>query len=126
MSISSTDFEFIQSLIRQRSGNVINSSQAYLLESRLDPVIRSQGLSSLDQLTQKLRLQPVSPLTDMVVEAMTINETQFLRDGKPFHELCTKAIPDLISRRSSGKSLTFWSAACSSGQEPYSLPHGAA
>jgi chemotaxis protein methyltransferase CheR len=78
-------------------------------------------MSGLDELVQRLRLVSDPVLDQAVVEAMTINETSFFRDQRIFELMRQKLLPDLIRRREASRKLRFWSAACSSGQEAYSL-----
>jgi chemotaxis protein methyltransferase CheR len=115
------DFEFVCQLVRQRSAIVIEPGKEYLAEARLEPVARSQGLASLDALIDQLRGRPYADLHQKAVEAMTTNETYFFRDQAPFEVLRDQVLPGLIPRRLAARSLVLWSAACSSGQEPYSL-----
>jgi chemotaxis protein methyltransferase CheR len=106
-------------LIYQDSGIVLDQSKRYLVETRLKPVVHSRGLSNLDQLCELVRLDQA--LRRQAVEAMTTNETYFFRDMAPFEALGQTVIPELMGRRAAVRRLSIWSAACSSGQEPYSL-----
>jgi len=115
------DFEFIATLLKQRSGLVVSKDKVYLLESRLVPVARKHGHGTLDALIAKLRSGAAEPLVREVVEAMTTNESFFFRDGKPFDTFRDKVLPDLITKRTGNKTLRIWCAAASTGQEPYSL-----
>jgi chemotaxis protein methyltransferase CheR len=72
-------------------------------------------------LVLRLRGRKNEKLLSEVVEAMTINETFFFRDGQPFEVLRQVVLPELLECRAQTRSLNLWSAACSSGQEPYSL-----
>ena len=121
MTIAASDFEFLATLVNQRTGNVLKTSQDYLLESRLGGVVRQLGLPSLDSLVLQLRSNRDAQLIDQVAEAMTINETSFFREPYAFETLRQHILPDLIAARRSTKRLSMWSAACSSGQEPYSV-----
>jgi chemotaxis protein methyltransferase CheR len=98
---------------------VLDSDKHYLLESRLIPIVRQEGLASLNDLCARMRAVP--HLSKQVVEAMTTNETLFFRDVAPFQALRTQVIPELQKLRADSKRLRFWSAASSSGQEAYSL-----
>jgi chemotaxis protein methyltransferase CheR len=100
---------------------VLEPGKEYLLETRLVSVMRSREITSFGQLVSEIRRTPRGPLVTAVVEAMTTNETSFFRDLHPWETLRTELIPALIERRSTARSLTFLCAACSSGQEPYSL-----
>lgn len=120
-ALTATDLVYLRELIRERSAIVIDESKGYLLESRLAPVARRNGLGSLTELVARLRQERNGPLHDLVVDAMTTNETSFFRDIHPWTALEKVWLPELIQKRASQRTLTFWNAACSSGQEPYSL-----
>ncbi len=119
--MNKSDFEFLASLLLQRSGLVLSQEKTYLLESRLGPVARKHGLTSVDDIVVQLRARSASPLERDVVEAMTTNESFFFRDNKPFDQFKDIVLPQLLEARKSSKSIRIWSAACSSGQEPYTL-----
>lgn len=119
--MSPEDFSFLIGVIRARSGLVLNEDKAYLLETRLQPVIRQHDIADLDSLVAKVRANTKAPLVDDVVDAMTTNETFFFRDQKPFDQFRDHVLPQLIEARASRKSIRIWCAACSTGQEPYSL-----
>lgn len=118
--IHADDFDFIAKLIYERSGLVLTAEKSYLLESRLLPVARKHGLKGLEDLARGLRGR-LAPLTADVVEAMTTNESLFFRDTKPFEQFRRVVLPRLLEARAAKRSLRIWSAACSSGQEAYSL-----
>lgn len=115
------DFEFLSTLIKQRSGLVLTQEKSYLLESRLMPVARKRGLKGLDELVQELRSRREEELTQDVTEAMTTNESFFFRDVKPFDLFRDQVMPELLKSRADKKTFRVWCAAASSGQEPYSL-----
>ena len=121
MTIATTDFEFLATLVNKRTGNVLKPSQDYLIESRLTGVVRELGLASLDALVRKLKSGNNLKLKDQIAEAMTINETSFFRDPDVFETLRQHVFPELIAARKSVKTLRVWCAACSSGQEPYTI-----
>lgn len=111
----------IGSYVEHRSAILCPPDKAYLFESRLRKVIRAHGLSGLTELASRLNVSVPSPLGDDVVEAMTTNETSWFRDVHPFEAMRTGIIPDLVQTKQSTRKLSVWSAACSTGQEPYSL-----
>ncbi len=119
--MNASDLDIIARLVKERSGIVLTSDKAYLVESRLLPVLRRWQFASLRDLATSLRDQPPEGLIDQVVEAMTTNETFFFRDGRPFEQLREVVLPALIRARAHLRSIRIWSAACSSGQEPYSI-----
>ena len=120
-SLKETDFSYVQKLVFERSAIVLEATKAYLVESRLLPVARNQCLATIEELVARLRAERAGGLHEKVVEAMTTNETTFFRDVHPFEAMRTVIVPDLIERRAAARSLQVWCAACSSGQEPYSL-----
>jgi chemotaxis protein methyltransferase CheR len=115
------DFDLLCRLLKDRSGLVLTRDKAYLLESRLLPVARKRNMKSLDELIVALRGRPEGELVRDVVEAMTTNESFFFRDIKPFDQFRNFVLPQLLKTRAARKSIRIWSAACSSGQEPYSI-----
>ncbi len=115
------DFEFIAQLLYQRSGLVITQEKAYLLESRLNPVARKWDLDGFDALIAALRSNKEERLLVDVTEAMTTNESFFFRDNRPFDQFKEIVLPHLLEARAARKQIRVWSAACSSGQEPYTL-----
>jgi chemotaxis protein methyltransferase CheR len=114
-------FEYVRKLVLEHSAIALEPTKDYLVESRLAPLARQNGLASLGDLVARLRGQPYGELHAAVVEAMTTNETSFFRDIHPFEALKKDVLPQLVAARSHCKSLNIWSAACSTGQEAYSL-----
>lgn len=121
MAITPTEFEYVQTLIQQRAGIVVEAGKEYLVESRLVPLAQQEGFASLQEFLGVLRANPLDPLHRKLVQAMTTNETLFFRDVRPFELLRDKIVPELIARRAAERRLTFWCAASSTGQEPYSV-----
>jgi chemotaxis protein methyltransferase CheR len=115
------DYAYLRQLVYQQSQNVLDPSRDYLFETRLARILRNQGLSHMEELIQLLRLKHNPALERQVAEAMTINETSFFRDGRPFELLRTQLLPPIVESRRSARTLRFWSAACSTGQEAYSI-----
>ncbi|MEO0600250.1 MAG: protein-glutamate O-methyltransferase CheR [Myxococcota bacterium] len=113
-------FEVIRALVRDQSAIVLEDDKEYLVQSRLAPVLRSQGIADLDALGERLDKRDPE-LAELVVDAMTTNETSFFRDQKPFEVLCHQVLPDVIADNADRRTLDIWSAACSTGQEPYSV-----
>jgi chemotaxis protein methyltransferase CheR len=114
------DYAYLRQLVFGMSQNVLDPSRDYLFETRLTKVLRNQGMTRLDELVQHLKVRRNPQLERSIAEAMTINETSFFRDTRPFELLRTDLLPRLIEARRSMRALRFWSAACSTGQEAYS------
>lgn len=121
MTMSPVDFAFVSKLVLDRSAIVLEPGKEYLVEARLGALAREEHLESVGSLVEALRRPNSSRLTTRVVEAMTTNETSFFRDHKPFEALTSTVLPDMIERRRAARALTIWCAACSTGQEPYSV-----
>lgn len=121
-SLKGDDLAFIVELIRVEAGISLDDDQAYLVESRLNPVAQTWGHPDVAALCSELRgPSPDRRLVDAIRDSMTTNETSFFRDEKPFDALKNQVLPRLMESRRARRSLRIWSAACSSGQEPYSL-----
>ena len=114
-----TGFESIVAMLKTRSGLSLGIDKTYLVQARLEPILKRRALPSLAVLADRLRLDP--SLEREVVEAMTTNETLFFRDGRPFDHLRDVMLPRLHRSRPKGVPLRIWSAAASTGQEAYSL-----
>ena len=120
-AMTASDFGYIRNLVRDQSALTLEPGKEYLVESRLDPLARQEGFSSFQEMVVSLRAGPFRDLHRKVVEAMTNNETSFFRDARVFKMLSESIIPALVAARSAERSLSIWCAACSSGQEPYSI-----
>jgi len=118
--VTPTDYEYLRKLLKDRSGLDLSADKQYLIESRLLPLSRKEGLAGISELVQKMKGGSTS-LTTQVVEAMTTNETFFFRDKVPFDHFRDAIMPEILKARAGRKSLRIWCAAGSTGQEPYSL-----
>jgi chemotaxis protein methyltransferase CheR len=119
--MASTAYAYLRDLVYGLSQNVLDPSRDYLFDTRLSKLLRNQGMDSLDELVRHLRMQRDPALERAIAEAMTINETSFFRDVRPFDLLRNELLTQLIEARQPTRTLRFWSAACSTGQEAYSL-----
>ncbi len=118
---SSVHYDYLRQIVFTLSRNVLDPSRDYLFETRLSRLLRNQGMSRVGELVEHLRRGPNQGLERAIADAMTINETSFFRDTHPFELLRTELLPQLIEARRQTRMLRFWSAACSTGQEAYSL-----
>lgn len=120
-AVSATDFEYVRTLVRSHAAIALDESKRYLVEARLQPLAREQGLETVARLVARLRTTGFGDLHARTVEAIATTETSFFRDHHPFEALRETVLPELIRRRDPVRGLTVWSAACSGGQEPYSV-----
>jgi chemotaxis protein methyltransferase CheR len=118
--IARADYQTICDVVHKRSGLTLSAEKAYLLESRLSPLLSRGKLDSFAALAAAIRAGNETVIAD-VTEALTTNETSFFRDIKPFQSFRSHVLPRLLQARADRKRLRIWSAACSTGQEPYSL-----
>jgi len=121
MTVTSADFGYVSTLVRQRSAIVLEPGKEYLVEARLLPVAREAGLASVGDLVARVRRAPTAALAERVVEAMTTNETSWFRDVHPFSLLTEHLLPALATSRARERHVRVWSAASSTGQEAYSI-----
>ena len=120
MKVSPLQFEFLRDLLRRRTGVVIDDSKQYLVVARLLPIVRQRAIPSLDTLVDRIRKTGDKALEKDVLNAMMTHETSFFRDKSPYETL-RQLVTEMIPKRSAHRQLAIWSAACSTGQEPYSI-----
>jgi chemotaxis protein methyltransferase CheR len=121
-AINQVDFDYVRNLVRKESSIVLDDGKMYLVISRLAPLAREHDFPSVGALIARLRESPEGELHTLAVEAIATTETSFFRDLHPFVELRDTILPEIIDkRRDTTRTLSIWSAACSSGQEPYSI-----
>jgi chemotaxis protein methyltransferase CheR len=122
MAISKPDFEFVRQLAHSQAALVLEPGKEYLVETRLTPLAQKNGCASLAEFITRMRSESkMDGIVTRVIEALTTNETLFFRDYHPFDALRRFILPPLLEQRASERRLRIWSAACSTGQEPYSL-----
>ena len=112
---------YVCTLVRRKSAIELDEAKAYLIEARLNPMARRHGFPSTTEMIRTLQTLPKPDMERQLGEAMTTNETSFFRDAHPFEAMKSTIVPNVMRCRSSQKSLTIWSAACSTGQEAYSI-----
>lgn len=122
MSLTHQTFEYVAGLVKQRSAIQLPAGKEYLVESRLVPLARQAGFdgaTAVDKwVASVIATRRAGDLQD-IAEALTTNETSFFRDVTPFKGLTESVIPQLQS--AGHQNISIWSAACSTGQEPYSI-----
>lgn len=126
MTLRPDTFAFVADLVRRRSAIQLEAGKEYLVESRLMPLARAKG-QDVDAYVAGVRNAGPAAL-EVVVEALTTNETSWFRDVQPFHALVQHVLPEVLAGPTGvatpglpQRGLRIWSAACSSGQEPYSI-----
>jgi len=120
MKVSPAQVAFLRDLLRKRTGVVIDEAKHYLVVARLMPIVRHRAIPSLDTLIDRVKNGGDPTLERDVLNAMMTHETSFFRDKNPFETL-RQIIAELVPRRAAHRQLVIWSAACSTGQEPFSI-----
>jgi len=118
-ALSTQDYQAFRALLEEACGIVLGDNKHYLVASRLGRLMTEEGAANLGELVEQLQSGRNRSLRERIIEAMTTNETFWFRDIFPFDILKEQIFPDLAERRV--RTPRIWSAACSSGQEPYSI-----
>ena len=119
-SISNEQYNDFCNFLEQQSGIVLGTSKQYLIVSRLSPLVSQFNLSSISELIEKAMNVANRQVRLEVIDAMTTNETLWFRDGYPYEMLKETILPELAKTHAMTP-IKIWSAASSSGQEPYSI-----
>ncbi|MDR3507401.1 MAG: protein-glutamate O-methyltransferase CheR [Caulobacteraceae bacterium] len=117
--MKSEDLETVRMVVHARSGVAVDISKEYAIESRLAPLARRDSFADVGELVQAIRARRDEGLMWSVTEALIQGETCFFRDREPFALFRDDMLPALAAR--ADRPVRVWSAACSTGQEPYSL-----
>lgn len=118
MSISRQAFQQFRAFLKARSGIDLSDNKQYLVNNRLQPLVLEAGVDDLSDLLSLINAMPNDDLAVKAVDAMTTNETFWFRDASHFQYLESTVFAELVRMNSS---IRVWSAACSSGQESYSI-----
>jgi chemotaxis protein methyltransferase CheR len=122
--LTSNDIDAVCGLVIDLCGVYLDENKAYLIEARLGELVKSSGCESYAEFARRARRDSDHSIRNKIVDAITTNETLFFRDSSPFDALANKVIPETIDSKAGtpfAKRLRIWSAACSTGQEPYSI-----
>jgi chemotaxis protein methyltransferase CheR len=114
----STAFASVSALVRRETSMIYDEGKEYLVEARLNPLAAARGLG-LEEYVARLAFD--ADERRKVIDALTINETSWFRDHTPYQAFTDAMLPPLLEARSPQRRLRIWSAACSSGQEAYSI-----
>jgi chemotaxis protein methyltransferase CheR len=119
-TITDSDFELFSRFLEENSGILLAKHKQYLVQSRLGKIVQEQSCPGLKELITKLQSPASKRLREQVIDAMTTNETLWFRDVHPFDILRDRILPEVVGNVG-GSKVRIWSAACSTGQEPYSI-----
>ena len=108
-------------MIYADAGISLNESKASLVYSRLSKHIRALGLAGFRDYCQLVSSPAGSAARREMLSHLTTNFTRFFRENHHFDHLRDEVLPGLLARAKAGGRVRIWSAACSDGQEPYSI-----
>jgi chemotaxis protein methyltransferase CheR len=117
--ITPQEYEAFKKFLQDACGILLGDNRQYLVKSRLRRILEDNHLKSLGELLDRIKRPGRTNLKEVVIDAMTTNETLWFRDNHPFRILQEKLLPEFAESKSM-QPLRIWSAACSTGQEPYS------
>lgn len=123
-NITPEDIDAVCGLVDDLCGIYWDESKSYLIEARLKSLVEQQGCENYRDFVRKVKADVVPDLKEQVVDAVTTNETLWFRDSSPFGALQHKLFPEMIDAKAQTifpKRFRLWSAACSTGQEVYSI-----
>lgn len=118
--LNDAEFALVAREVKQRSGAVLTRDMSGAAEIRLQPLSRREGFSSVGELIGAARIRPDGALWNNITDCLAHSETRFFRDRAQFEKLRTEIIPAAMARRGHER-VRIWSAACATGQEPYSI-----
>ncbi|MFC3679117.1 CheR family methyltransferase [Bacterioplanoides pacificum] len=116
LTISPDEYNRFRQMLETSSGIMLGEGKEYLVTSRLRRLLERESLTSVAELLKVMTTN--RSLQEAVVDAMTTNETLWFRDDHPYRIFREKLLPEMAKTR---RPVKIWSAACSTGQEPYSL-----
>ncbi len=114
-------FKEIRDYIYEKSGIYIADNKKYLIENRLSGILKEKGLNSFEEYLELLRVRAGPAELNRLFDAITTNETYFFREAEQFYVLSDNILPKLMAQKRSSKNVRIWSAACSTGEEPYTI-----
>ena len=120
LTANQEEFALFKRYIEQNCSIALTDDKKYLLESRLTRLVVESGCDTFLDFYKQITKTNSPALRDKIIDAMTTNETLWFRDSSPWIAFRDKILPDFAERRRSGK-IRIWSAACSTGQEPYTI-----
>lgn len=121
LELDTQEYQAFAVFLRTACGIDLGANKQYLVSTRVRRILVEHGLHSLDELTKLIQQDSQRLLRQKVIDAMTTNETFWFRDTYPFDYLGKTLLPALAKQQKNSEKTRIWSAACSSGQEPYSI-----
>lgn len=121
IALAPDEVQWLQSLLDTTTAIQLDAGRSGRVGMRLAPVAQRAGVGSVSELIALARRERRGPLIDEIIDAIATHETSWFRDSDPWKVMARAVVPDVVSRRGPSRPVRIWSAACSSGQEPYSI-----
>ncbi len=121
IALAPDEVQWLQSLLDTTTAIQLDAARSGRVGMRLAPVAQRAGVGSVSELIALARRERRGPLIDEIIDAIATHETSWFRDSDPWKVLARVVVPDVVGRRGPSRPVRIWSAACSSGQEPYSI-----
>ncbi len=122
-AITTDEFKLLRGYIEKHCGISLGDEKAYLIETRLLKLMIENGCETFGAFYRMAAEQREDTLREKIIDAMTTNETLWFRDAHPYTILREQLLPAFAADLRAGRRgrIRIWSAACSTGQEPYSI-----
>jgi len=121
ISITPPEYMLMKKYIEEQCGIHFEDGKEYLIETRLSDLVIETGCNSFQEFHLKAKTDTTGKLRDRIVDAMTTNETLWFRDASLWEYFKETGVPELLDLAEKKGRVRIWSAASSTGQEPYSL-----
>jgi chemotaxis protein methyltransferase CheR len=118
--LNDAEFALVAREVKARSGAVLTRDMAGAMVMKLTPLARRENYASVHELIAAARIKAEGALFNAITEYLANSETRFFRDKAQFEQIRTTLLPDALARRGHER-VRIWSAACATGQEPYSI-----
>ncbi|GBD95525.1 MAG TPA: protein-glutamate O-methyltransferase CheR [Nitrospirae bacterium] len=121
LPLSESTFRDIRDYIYEKSGIYISDTKKYLIENRLSRIIRENKLNSFEDYLKLIKQSRNGNDLNRLFDAVTTNETYFFREPRQLNVCVEGIMPRILAQKKGAKNVRIWSAACSTGEEPYTI-----
>lgn len=121
MPVGTIYFTKIREFLQKETGIFLEDEKQYLVNTKLEPLVKAYGFSGIDELISVAISGSGNGLPQKIIDSLTVTETLFFRDINVFNALEKFVLPELGAKLNPNEPLRIWCAACSTGQEPYSV-----
>jgi chemotaxis protein methyltransferase CheR len=119
--LQDSTFKLISDFVYEKTGIYLSPNKKYLVENRLLKVIDDLKLKGYEEFYYLVKYSRGGKAMDMLLDAITTHETYFFREQQPLDVFIDKIVPSILESKRLALDIKIWSAACSTGEEPYTL-----